>query len=174
MQVVPLFSAAEIEARIAELAVRLYRDYADSPVSVLAIAEGATRFVEALTSELARHGVAPEVHSVYARRSGRAPRGAVQVDAFDPSVLDGRDVLLVVDVVGEGAKLAAVLEVVGMAETRSVRTASLIGKRARRREGVDPDYTVFEVDGGWIVGFGMGGDGELRDLDEIGRLLDDS
>lgn len=174
MQVVPLFSAADVEARIAELAARLYRDYADSPVSVLDIAEGAARFVEALTAELARYGVAPEVHSVHARRSGRAPHGAVQVDAFDPSVLDGRDVLLVVDVVGEGAKLAAVLEVVDMAETRSVRTAVLIGKRARRREGVEPDYTGFEVDGGWIVGFGMGGDGELRELDEIGRVLDDS
>ena len=54
MQVSPLFSAAEVQARIAELAARLYRDYADSPLSVVRIAEGATRFVDALTAELAQ------------------------------------------------------------------------------------------------------------------------
>ena len=68
MQVVPLFSAAEVEARVAELAARLYRDYADSPLSMVRIAEGATRFVDALVADLAKYGLAPELHTVRARR----------------------------------------------------------------------------------------------------------
>jgi len=174
MQVVPLFSAAEVQARIAELAARLYRDYADSPLSVLGIAEGAERFVDALTGELAKYGIAPEVHTVRVRRTRRTTLGAVQVDAFDSAVLDGRDVLVVDDIVDEGATLEAVLDIVGMAETRSVRTAVLIGKREQRREGFEPDYIGFEVDRGWVVGFGMDIDGELRELDEIGVVVDDS
>jgi hypoxanthine phosphoribosyltransferase len=174
MQVVPLFSAAEVEARIAELAARLYRDYADSPLSVVRIAEGAMRFGDALASELAGYGIAPEIHTLRACRTQGTTLGAVQVDAFDPSVLDGRDVLVVDDIVDEGATLEAVLEIVEMAEIRSVRTVVLVDKRERRRDGFEPDYTGFEVERGWIVGFGMDVDGELRELDEIGMVVEES
>jgi len=173
MQVVPLFSAAEVAARIADLAERLYRDYADSPLSLVRVSDGAARFVEALATRLAGHGMAPEIHSLHARRGEGRGRGAVQVDAFEWSLLDGRDVLIVDDVVDEGATLGAVLEIVGLAETRSLRTAVLVDKRARRRGDFAPDYAGFEVAGGWVVGFGMDVDGELRELDEIGVVVDD-
>ncbi len=174
MQVVPLFSAAEVQARIAELAAQLYRDYADSPLALLRVAEGAARFVDELTAQLARIGVRAEVLDVGARRTQRPDLGAVQVDAFDPSLLDGRDVLVVGDIVDGGATLEAVLDIVGLADTRSVRTAALIGKRSARRLAVPPDYVGFEVDAGWIVGFGMTINGELADLDEIGVVIDEN
>jgi hypoxanthine phosphoribosyltransferase len=60
-----------------------------------------------------------------------------------------------------------------LAETRSVRTVVLIDKRERRRHDFEPDYAGFEVERGWIVGFGMDVDGELRELDEIGMVVDD-
>jgi len=172
MQVVPLYSAAEVQARIAELAARLYRDYADAPLAVLRIAAGATRFVDELCAELARLGVDAEVHDVRARRAQRTEPGSVQVDAFDPTLLDERDVLVVGDVVDAGATLEAVLDIVGLADVRTVRTAVLIGKRSQRRSAVEPDYVGFEVDAGWVVGFGMAIDGELADLDEIGVVID--
>jgi hypoxanthine phosphoribosyltransferase len=173
MQVVPLFSAAEVQARIAELAARLYRDYADCPLAVVRIVAGAARFVDELTAELARMGVRAEIHDVRARRTQRAEYGAVQVDAFDPSLLDGLDVLVVDDIVDGGATLEAVLDIVGLADVRSVRTAVLIGKRSADRAAALPDYLGFAVDGGWIVGFGMSVDGELADLDEIGVVIDE-
>ena len=51
MRIEPLFTEAEIEARIRELSARIYRDYADSPLVILCIAEGAHRFVDALMAE---------------------------------------------------------------------------------------------------------------------------
>ena len=90
------------------------------------------------------------------------------VDGFDPSVLEDRDVLIVDDIADAGTTLRAVLELVELAETRTVRTAVLIDKRERRREDLRLDYVGFEVDSGWVVGYGMDVDGELRDLDEIG------
>ena len=172
MQVAPLYSAEEVQARIAELAARLYRDYADSPLAVLRIAQGATRFADELTAELARLGIRAQPHDVRVRRARRPAPGGVQVDAFDASLLEGCDVLVVDDVADDGATLEAVLDIVALADVRSVRTAVLIGKRRARRSGVEPDYVGFEVDGGWVVGFGMAIDGELGDLDEIGVVID--
>jgi hypoxanthine phosphoribosyltransferase len=173
MQVVPLFSAAEVQARIAELAARLFRDYADSPLAVLRISAGAVRFVDELRAELARIGARVEVHDVRARRLPQAELGAVQVDAFDPLLLDGRDVLVVGDIVDEGATLEAVLDIVGLADVRSVRTAVLVEERSDRRAAVVPDYVGFEVAAGRVAGFGMSIDGELADLDEIGVVIDE-
>lgn len=168
MRIAPLFSAADVEARIGELAARLYRDYADSPLAIVCIAEEATRFVEALTTRLEERGALPAVHPVRAWRTEGAELGAVQVESLDPSVLDDRDVLVVDDVIDGGTTLRAVLELVDLAETRTVRTAVLVDKRGRRREPVSLDYVGFEVERGWVVGYGMEVNGEFGDLDEIG------
>jgi len=167
MRLQPLFSAAEIEARIAELSAQLYRDYADSPLAILCIAEGAVRFVSALQREFKKRGFEPEVVRLRAYRSQGTELREVAIEAFDPTVLEDRDVLVVDDVADEGHTLRAVLEIVALAETRSVRTAVLVNKLERRREHLRLDYVGFEVERGWVVGFGMDLNGDYRDLNEI-------
>jgi hypoxanthine phosphoribosyltransferase len=168
MQVHPLFSTTEVETRISEIADRLYRDYADSPLTILCIAEGAKRFAEALSERLQSDNVRHETHFAVARRSSETDLGAVEVEGFDPTVLEERDVLVVDDIAGGGTTLHAVLELLELAETRTVRTAVLVNKRERRRKEVRLDYVGFEVESGWVVGYGMDVNGEFRDLDEIG------
>jgi hypoxanthine phosphoribosyltransferase len=168
MQVLPLFSATEVQARVSEIADRLYRDYADSPLTILCIAAGAQRFAKALSERLLQGNVRHDLHYVTARRTSEGDSGAVQVDGFDPTLLEERDVLVVDDVADQGTTLRAVLELMALAETRTVRTAALVGKRERRREGVHLDYVGFEVERGWVVGYGLEVDGELGELDEIG------
>jgi hypoxanthine phosphoribosyltransferase len=173
MRIEPLFTEAEIEARIREISARIYRDYADSPLVILCIAEGAHRFVDALVAEVEPRGLRPERLTVRARRTDGTSLGPVQVDAFDAEQLEDRDVLVVDDIVDEGVTLRAVLDLISMAEPRSVKTAVLIDKRERRTEGLDLDYVGFEVERGWVIGFGMDVEGEYRDLDWIGVLRDD-
>lgn len=173
MRIEPLFDAEAVEARVAELGKRLYRDYADSPLTVLCIAEGARRFVDALLADVAARGLVPERMDVKAERSEGTELGPVQVEAFEPEQLDDRDVLVVDDVADEGATLRAVLDLVALAEPRTVRTAVLVDKRERRREPLPLDYVGFVAERGWVVGFGMDADGAYRDLDWIGVLVDD-
>ncbi|MAE93963.1 MAG: phosphoribosyltransferase family protein [Planctomycetota bacterium] len=173
MRIEPLFSAERIQARVAELAERLARDYSDSPLTVVCIAEGARRFVDDLLAQLRRRGVEPERLDVRAHRTEGTTLGPVQVEHFDPEGLDDRDVLVTDDIADEGATLQAVLEIVSLAEPRSVRTAVLIDKGERRRHDVPVDYAAFELEGGWVIGYGMDVDGEYRDLDWIGLLQDD-
>ena len=173
MQVAPLFSAEEVDARIGEIAERLYRDYVDSPLTILCIAQGARRFVESLSERLASSQVEHGVEWVTARRTSGMSLGAVSVEGFEARPLEDRDVLVVDDIVDEGATLRAVLDLVELAETRSVRTAVLVDKRERRRVEVPLDYVGFTVERGWLAGFGMDVDGEFRDLDEIGVVIEE-
>lgn len=173
MRIEPLFSADQIQERVRDLASRLVRDYADAPLTVICIAEGARRFVDDLLRQLARRGIEPERLDVRAQRTEGTTLGPVQVDHFDPEGLEGRDVLVADDIADEGATLQAVLEIVSLGEPRSMRTAVLIDKRERRRKIVPIDYAAFELEAGWVIGYGMDVDGEYRELDWIGLLKDD-
>ena len=86
-----------------------------------------------------------------ARRPSGTDLGAVQVDGFDPTVLEERDLLIVDNIADGGTTLRAVLELVELAETRTVRTAVLVNKQERRRQEVRLDYVGFEVERGWVV-----------------------
>lgn len=173
MRIEPLFTEAEIEARIRELSARIYRDYADSPLVILCIADGALRFVDALLAKLEPRGLSPERMTVRARRTDGTDLGTVSVDAFDSERLEDRDVLVIDDIADEGVTLRAVLDLVAMAETRSIRTAVLVDKREHRTHPLALDYVGFEVESGWVVGYGMDLNGEYRDLDWIGVLRND-
>ena len=173
MRIEPLYSEDEVQARLKELAARLARDYTDSPLTVVCILEGARRFVDDLLAELGRRGVQAERLDVRAHRTDGTRLGPVQLEHFDPEGLDDRDVLLADDIADEGATLRAVREIVSLAEPRSVRTAVLIDKRERREGDLQVDYAAFELESGWVIGYGMDVDGEYRDLDWIGLVKDD-
>jgi hypoxanthine phosphoribosyltransferase len=172
MLIRPLYSAEQVEARIDEIARQLDRDYADSPFSLLCIDPGARRFVDGLLERLARNHVSCDLQPIRARRTAGTTLSPVQVDAFDASVRDHRDVLVVDDMADEGVTLRAILELVEFTDARSIRTAVLIDKRERRREAIPLDYVGFVVESGWVVGYGMDIDGEFRELDEIGIVTE--
>jgi hypoxanthine phosphoribosyltransferase len=173
VRIEPLFSTEEVAERVRSLADRLYRDYADAPLTVVCIAEGAVRLVDDLLEQLTARGLAPQRIDVRARRTAGTDLGPVQVDHFDPEILEDRDVLVVDDVADEGTTLRAILEIVALGEPRSVRTAVLVDKREARRLPLRLDYVGFEVPSGWVIGYGMDVDGEYRDLDWIGVLRDE-
>ncbi len=167
-----LVAADRVRARISELAEQMARDFDGAPFVIVRIDEGARRFVEALAKQLEDRGVAPEVRPIRVRRTRGMALLDVQVAAFDPDVFEGRDVLVVDDIADEGETLRAVLDLLAGVETRSVRTAVLVAKRTARRAPIPLDYVGFEIEGGWVVGFGMDFEGSYRELDSISVVVD--
>jgi hypoxanthine phosphoribosyltransferase len=155
------------------LAERIARDYRESPLTLICIAEGARRFADDLMAALAARRVRPERLEVRARRSAGTSLGPITIDPFDPDPLEDRDVLVLDDIADEGTTLRAVLEIVSLGEPRSLKTAVLLDKPRRRREPIALDYVGFRCDGGWVVGYGMDLDGAYRELDWIGVLVDE-
>jgi hypoxanthine phosphoribosyltransferase len=162
-----LYSAADVRTRIAELADELYRAFAGRPVLFVAIAEGALRFTHALTERLRERDVDPEVLVLRATRTAGTELIEVELDAPDPTVFRGRDVLILDDIADEGRTLHAVSRLVHSGGPESVRIAVLVSKTERRELALQLDYVGFEVESGWVLGFGMDLDGRYRDLDYL-------
>ena len=175
MRIEPRFSEAEVATRVAELAAAIRRDYADAPLVVVCIAEGARRFVDDLFKHWARDTppFVPERVDVRASRTEGTSLGPVTVQGLDPEQLEDRDVLAIDDIADQGATLRAIAELAAIGEPRSLRMAVLVDKRESRRAPLALDYVGFTLERGWAVGYGMDFDGAHRELDWIGVWIDD-
>jgi hypoxanthine phosphoribosyltransferase len=163
--VLELHSARAVAERIDALAGELARALAGREPLLVVIAEGARRFAAALAL-----GLAPQQTEVRARRSTGTRLRDVELEDFDPSAFRDRDVVITDDIADEGRTLAAVTELVRSGAPRSVRSAVLVSKPARRRTPVTLEHVGFEVGLGWVVGYGMDLDGAFRELDWLGVI----
>ncbi len=162
-----IVSAERVRARVAELVAALAHDYADARLALVVIAEGARRFADVLLAGLRAKGIRPEVHTLRVRRTRGRRLEDVRLDPDAAPDVEDRDVLVLDDIVDEGRTLEVVLARIEQGGPRTLRTAVLVSKLARRLVPVDHDYVGFEVTDGWVVGLGMDLDGAYRDLDHI-------
>jgi hypoxanthine phosphoribosyltransferase len=160
--------AEEVARRIDELAGRIAARHAHEVPLLVVIAEGARRFAEALARGLRARGIEPELVWVRVRRSARGSTlGPPVAEQLDPRGLAGRAVLIVDDIADEGLTLQEVERQVARSGARSIERAVLVSKLGRRRVRLALDYVGFELDDGWVVGFGMDLDGAYRELDYL-------
>jgi hypoxanthine phosphoribosyltransferase len=168
--VLELHSARAVNERIDALADELARALAGRTPLLVVIAEGARRFATGLALGLEARGLAPQQLEVRARRSQGTDLREVVLDGCDASAFRDRDVVITDDIADEGRTLEAVGALVRSGGPRSVRSAVLVSKPARRRSPVALDHVGFEVGLGWVVGYGMDLDGAFRDLDWLGVI----
>ena len=84
--------------------------------------------------------------------------------------IDGKDVLVVEDILDTGLTMKALLDDLWAQSPKSIRTCALISKRERRAESIRTDYVGFEVPEGFVVGYGIDYAEKYRALSEIYRV----
>ncbi|MBF0171201.1 MAG: hypoxanthine phosphoribosyltransferase [Nitrospinae bacterium] len=170
--VTPLIDATTIAARIGVLAGVIGRAYADRPLTLLCCLKGGYLF----TADLSR--ALPIPHRVAFVRAasygdGTVSSGNVRFDCLDPAELDGRDVLLVEDIIDTGRTAAVLMKTIASLPVRSVRLCALLDKPGRREVAVIPDYLGFSIDDHFVVGYGLDYAEAYRNLPYIGVLVQD-
>ena len=152
-----LFTSDEIQNAIKELGVRINSDYGDDELFLICVLKGAVMF----TVDLSKHLKMP-VHMEFIRLSsyGSGFASTGKVNAVDISLpdLNGKNVLIVEDIIDTGHKV------------KSVKFCSLLDKRVKREVEIDPDYHGLEVDDKFLVGYGLDYDGVYRNLPYIGYV----
>ena len=85
--------------------------------------------------------------------------------------IDGRDVVLVEDIVDTGLTLAYLQEMLRNRAPRSLRTACLLSKPSRRKIEVPVEYIGFEIPDRFVIGYGLDVDERYRNLPEIAVMV---
>jgi hypoxanthine phosphoribosyltransferase len=165
-----LIAEQEIHARVAELGQQISTDYADKTPFIVAVLKGAYVFL----ADLCRHlNVLHEVHFMaISSYGGRATQstGVVRIVMDLPASPEGRDVLVVEDIVDSGRTLDYILRNLYTRNPTSVRVCTLLSKPSRREIQVPLDYVGFEIPDKFVLGYGLDFDEHYRNLPFIGVL----
>jgi hypoxanthine phosphoribosyltransferase len=167
-----LVDAASIRARIVEVAAEINAHYAaaDRPVVLLCVLKGALIF----TADLARQLSIPvEIDCITVRSYGPDTRSAGQVELVKgvTTELQGRDVLIVEDIVDTGHTVAFLQRNLVELGARSVRLVTLLDKTSRRARHVHIDWHCFRIPDRFVVGYGLDHGERYRNLIDV-RALD--
>ncbi len=149
-----LLSREDIARRVRELAGEISRDYQGRDLVMVGVLKGAFIFLADLVRELS-FPVEIDFVRLASYGGGTTPTGEVQVTKDVELSLEGRDVLIVEDIIDIGFTLAFLKKHLITHKPASVKICCLIDKKERRQVEVPLDYVGFVVEKGFLVGYGL-------------------
>lgn len=164
-----LISEEDVQKRIRELGEQISRDYEGKTVHIIGVLKGACYFM----CDLARHITVPvtfDFMSVSSYGDDTKSSGIVKIVKDLDEPLTGRDVLVVEDIIDSGRTLSHLMELLKGRKPATLKLATLLDKPDRRVTEVNVDYTGFEIEDVFVVGFGLDYAQRYRNLPYIGVL----
>ena len=163
-------SESDIRARVQALGREIRRDHADS-VHLVCVLKGAFVFL----SDLARAidgAVSLDFIAVSSYGAGTTSSGQVQLMKDLGSSIEGRDVVIVEDIVDTGLTLHYLQEILRARSPRQLKTACLLSKPSRRQIDVPVEYIGFSIEDRFVVGYGLDHAERYRNLPYIAIVGD--
>lgn len=160
-----LLSAEQIQERVRALANEIRRDHPDG-VHLVCVLKGAFVFLSDLARALDGRTTL-DFMAVSSYGSSTRSSGQVQLLKDLDSGLEGRDVVIVEDIVDTGLTLSYLQEILRARSPRRLRTACLLSKPSRRKIDVQVEYVGFTIEDKFVVGYGLDYGEQHRNLPYI-------
>ena len=165
-----LFTEGQIRERVGSLAAEIERDYpGGEEIHLVGVLKGGFMFMADLVRAMTTR-VSMDFMALSSYGKGTTSSGQVMVLKDVDSSLEGRDVIIVEDIVDTGLTLHYLQDILKARAPRSVRTACLLNKPSRRQVDVDVDYIGFTIDDHFVVGYGLDYAERYRNLPYIAVL----
>ncbi|MGE5405940.1 MAG: hypoxanthine phosphoribosyltransferase [Candidatus Saccharibacteria bacterium] len=161
-----LFSEEQIQTRVAEMAAEISRDYNGQKLLVVGILKGAFIFMSDLIRAM-DIDVQVDFMDVSSYGTSTESSGEVRIMKDLEEPIEGRNVLVVEDIIDTGLTINYILEILHKRRPRTLRVCSFLDKPARRKVGVIPDYCGFQIPDHFIVGYGLDYAEEYRALPHV-------
>ena len=163
-----LISEEDVDRKIREIGEQISRDYEGRQVHLICVLKGGVFF----TCELAKRLTVPvsmDFMSVSSYGAGTESSGVVKIIKDLDEPLEGKDVLIVEDIIDSGRTLSYLIEVLKQRNQKSIELCTLLDKPERRvKKQVQVRYTCFTIPDEFVVGYGLDYDQKYRNLPYIG------
>ena len=164
-----LVSAEELQARVADLGAQISRDYAGRRLLLVGVLKGAVFFL----SDLMRYIEIPvevDFMAVASYGSATDSSGVVRILKDLDIAIEGRDVLIVEDIVDSGLTLQYLLRNLGSRNPASLEVCALLTKPDRRKVDLPVRYVGFEIPDRFVIGYGLDHAERYRNLPFVAVL----
>ena len=164
-----LFTEEQLQARVAEIAAQIDRDYAGKQPLLVSVLRGSFVFM----ADLVRRITLPctgDFMAVSSYGSGTTSSGQVKIVKDLSEQIEGKDVIVVEDILDSGNTLSYLLKLLEARHPASIRLCTLLDKPERRTKPVAVQYSGFTIPDEFVVGYGLDYDEKYRNLPYIGIL----
>ena len=165
-----LLDAATIQSRVKQLAGEIERDYPeDEEIHLVCVLKGGFMFMADLVRAMS-HRVSLDFIAVSSYAQSKKSSGEVRLLKDLDSGLEGRNVIIVEDIVDTGLTLTYLQDILRARAPKTLRTACLLSKPSRRVVNVTVDYIGFTIEDRFVVGYGLDYAEQYRNLAHIAVL----
>ena len=164
-----LIDEGEIAERIGEVAAQIDADYQGKSPIVICILKGSLVFCADLIRAM-DVPVTLEFMKVSSYGSSTTSSGKLSVSLDIMSNIENKDVLIVEDIIDSGHTMKALTDMLQTRRPASLRIVTLLDKPSRRVAPIEADYTCFEIEDEFVIGYGLDYAEKYRDLPYVGIL----
>jgi hypoxanthine phosphoribosyltransferase len=166
-----LFTQEQIEARAAEIGQRISEDFAGEEVLLVGVLRGAVLWLSQISKSIT---IDTEIDFMAVSSYGDATKssGVVKINKDLESSLDGKNVIIIEDIVDTGITLSYLIEYLRTKQPKTLSICALLDKPSRRKEPVHIDYLGFEVEDVFIIGYGLDVGQKYRNLPYITSVVE--
>ncbi len=164
-----LISEEDVEKRVKELAAQISKEYEGESVHLICILKGSIFF----TCELAKHLTVPvtfDFMSVSSYGNDTKTSGRVKILKDLDESIEGRNVIVIEDIIDSGRTLAHLLSILKVREPKTLKLCTLLDKPERREIEVPVDYTGFKIPDAFVVGYGLDYCQKFRNFPYVGYV----
>ena len=164
-----LITEEEIALRIQALGNAITKDFEDEDLVVICVLKGAFIFCSDLIKKINRP-ISLEFISLSSYGDATNSSGNVRLEMDITANIEGKNVLIVEDIVDTGLTIKTLMEIMAVRKPKSVKLASLLFKPVKLKHKVKIDYLGFEIEDKFVIGYGLDYAGRYRELPYIGIL----
>ena len=162
-----LISEEEVDAKIRQLGEQISKEYEGEAVHLVCILKGSVF----ITCELAKRITVPvtmDFMSISSYGDGTKSSGVVKLAKDLDETIEGKNVIVVEDIIDSGRTLSYLLPVLRERKPKSLKLLAFLDKPDRRVKEVPVDYTGFEIPDEFVVGYGLDYAQKYRNLPSVG------
>src|SRR5690348_3991160 len=161
-----LYTRQQIADRVAEMGAQIARDLNEEKLAMVGVLKGAAIFLADLARSISVDNTFDFV-AVSSYGKGQRSSGAVKLIKDLDQPIEGKNVILVEDILDTGLTLNFLRSLLERHHPRSLRIAALLDKPSRRLEKIDADYVGFTIPNKFVIGYGMDFAERYRNLPDI-------
>jgi hypoxanthine phosphoribosyltransferase len=172
-----LLTAEQIQNRVKELAAQITLDYSSIDNSIrrpvfICTLKGAVYFFADITKNIKRP-IMLDFAKLSSYRNGTVS-GEMEMQSDITTDIEGRDVIIVEDIIDSGRTLKYFIEHLKKRNPKSIKICTFLDKKERREVDIQPDYVGFDIPCGFVVGYGLDYAEKYREWPYLAEVIDPS
>ena len=163
-----LIDEPKIKERIKQLAKQIEQDYGEEEITFICILKGAVYFAIDLSKEITKNVVTLDFMKVSSYGNGFQTTGNINVTIDHSTNIENKHVIIVEDIIDSGYTLNYLYDYLQAKKPKSLKICTLLDKVERREKPIKVDYTGFEIENKFVVGYGLDYEDKYRNLPYVG------